>query len=444
MATSAVFEVSANQIVLKALRLVGEIDANQPASNTDVNDALESLNFMVKAMQSQGLHLWRKTEGIVPLNVGQTDYELGPTGDEIGNFDDTIFTELATDAVATDTVLTLETTSGMTGADDVLPFDPTDSLQGWTIINGTLSTDGNILTVANDAGNAGEVVRTFEDLVPGRVYQVNSDFILSTSPSVTYAVVDDSTTLASETLTASGTSRLQFTAPDVEVQFFILNGDAVGTNDTQTSQIQLLDTTTGDFIGTRLDDGTRQWEKIIEVQSAVDVLITNGLTGAASTGNSVVTFPELIDRPLRILQLRRFTIGENDEIETIQWSRQEYFAQPDKKSQGTINNWYYSPQLNNGRLYIWQTAADVDQVALFTYIRPIQVTLSTADKPDFPSEWYLPLSFSLATVIGPEYRIPQDRLDRLKIDAEEMMENALGYDREPDSLNIQPDFQGRA
>jgi len=42
--------------------------------------------------------------------------------------------------------------------------------------------------------------------------------------------------------------------------------------------------------------------------------------------------------------------------------------------------------------------------------------------------------------IAPEYRLPQDRLDRLTLKAEIMLDDALGFDREPDSMNIQPVF----
>ncbi len=444
--SSPILETTALEISIRALRLIGQIDANQPApSAEETKDTLESLNFMIKSLQSQGLHLWTKTEGIVFLQVGKTDYELGPGGDEVANLDDFTPTTLSADAVATDTTLTLESTAGMEGADNVLPSDPTDSTQGWTVIAGTISSDGDVLTVANAAGSAGQVQRTFSDLEVDRVYEVISTYDGGSSPSVIYSVLDGATVLGTETLTSAGTSKIQFTATQTSLTFDITNGNTAGTDDTLTSEIQLLDTTTGDFIGVRLDDDSRQWEKIIEVLSATNVTITNGLTGAATTGNSVFTFSELVPRPMRLLQLRRDRFGTgSEEIETIQWSRQEYFAQPDKRSQGQINNWYYSPQLKNGRLYIWQTANDVDQFGKFTYIRPINVSTETADQPDFPSEWYDPLSFMLAARIGPEYRIPQDRLDRLKLDAEQMMDDALGYDREPDSLNIQPDFQGRS
>ena len=438
--TTPVLTVSALKIVTRSLRLIGEADANQPIDANQLSDGLESLNAMMKAWQSQGLHLWTKTEGILFLDKGRTDYRLGPNGDECGNADDFVNTELSVAGVVTDRILTMDSTIGMEGATDILSSDPSESTQDWTVVAGTLAIVSTSLEVSNAAAVAGEVERTFSGLVAGRKYQVTSGFTLSTSPSVTYNIKDGATTLATETLTATGTSKIEFTATQTSHTFEVLNGDTTGTNKTITTSIELFDTTTGDLVGIRLDDGTRQWTKIIDVLGSTQVRNVDGLTSAAAIDNSVFSIPELIPRPIRLLQVRRFTIGGNDEIEVEKWSRQEYFAQPDKTSQGQMNNWYYSPQLADGRIYVWQTASDVDQVAKFTYTRPINVLESNAESPDFPAEWDDPIVYNLAARIGPEYRIPTDRLDRIEIKAVAMLDDALGFDREDDSLNIQPVF----
>ena len=311
--TSPILTTTAADIISAALRLIGEKDANQPLESVQFRDGLESFNFMVKSWQSQGLHLWTKTEGILFLDVGKTDYLLGPAGDEATDDDDFIDTALSSNEAITSTVLAVASTTGMLA---------------------------------------------------------------------------------------------------------------------------------GDNIGIELDNATRHWTTIVSVDSAVQLTITAGLAAAAESGNTVFTFTKLIDRPLRLLQLRRFTFGQADEIEASQWSREEYFAQPDKTSQGDINNWYYSPQLSEGRVYLWQTARNVDQVAKFTYIRPIQILLTNAESPDFPAEWFDALVFSLAARIGPEYSIPQDRLTLIRVDAANMLEQALDYDSEPASIKIQPNFGG--
>ena len=308
---TAVLTATSQDIVNAALRLIGEIDANQTVDANDTQDTLQALNYMVKGWQNQGLHLWTKTEGILFLDKGKTDYLLGPSGDEATNVDSLITTELSIAGVATDTTINLDSSVG---------------------------------------------------------------------------------------------------------------------------------TTIGDTIGIRLDDGTRQWTTVLTIPDGLSVTIpAPGLTGAAAIDNSVFTYTDQLDRPVRLLQMRRDKLGTTEEeIEAEQWSREEYFSQPDKTSQGTINNWYYSPQLVNGRVYIWQTANDVDQVAKFTYERPIEITLSTAENPDFPSEWFRTLKYNLAVDIAPEYRLPQDRLATLKVIADELLGGSLGFDFEPDSMSMQP------
>lgn len=308
---TAVLTATARDIVNAALRLIGEIDANQSVNAPDTQDTLQALNYMIKGWQNQGLHLWTKTEGVLFLDKGKTDYLLGPSGDEATNSDDLITTAMSVAGIATDTTINIDLSAGMA---------------------------------------------------------------------------------------------------------------------------------IGDIIGVRLDDGTRQWTTILTIPDGLSVTIpAPGLTGATAIDNSVFTYTNQLDRPVRLLQLRRDKLGTTEEeIEAEQWSREEYFAQPDKISEGTINNWYYSPQLVDGRLYIWQTANDVDQVARFTYERPIEITLDTSENPDFPAEWFRTLKYNLAADIAPEYRVPQDRLDRIELKADELLEGSLGFDFEPDSISMQP------
>ncbi len=309
-----VLTATASDIVTAALRLIGEVDANQPVPPAEMQDGLEALNYLVKSWQAQGLHLWTKTEGILFLDVGKTDYLLGPTGDEATNEDDFIRTELSVAGVSTNTTITVDSTAEM-----------------------------------------------LED----------------------------------------------------------------------------------DKIGILLDDGTRQWTTIKSLSPATPTVITltTALTGAAAIDNSIFTYTTQIPRPLRVLQLRRGTADSStDDIESDQWSREEYFAQPGKNDTGDLVNWYYSPQLTDGRMYVWQTTNDADKVARFTYERPIDITDDTTDNADFPSEWFRTLKYNLAVDISPEYTIPMDRLDRITLKAEQLLEDSLGFDTENDSMSMQPDF----
>lgn len=436
-----VLAATASDIVTAALRLIGEVDANQPVTAPQMQDGLESLNYLVKSWQAQGLHLWTKTEGILFLDVGKTDYLLGPTGDECTNADDFVRSEMSVAGVSTDRTLTLDSTTGMTGATDILSSDPSESIQDWTVVAGTIAIVTTSLVVSNAAAAAGESEFTVTGLTVGRTYRAITGFTKGTSVSVTYSMKDGTTTLGTETLTATGTSKFDFVAAQTSHTFEILNGDTAGTNTTTTTSIEVFDSTTGDFIGILLDSGTRQWTKIVEVLSSTQVFNAVGLDSGSAIDKSVFTFTALLPRPLRILQLRRGTADStDDDIESDKWSREEYFAQPSKEDQGDLVNWYYSPQLTDGRIYVWQTTNDADKVARFTYERPIDISVETTDNADFPSEWFRTLKYNLATDIAPEYTIPQDRLDRLSLKAEQLLDDSLGFDTENDSMSMQPDF----
>lgn len=301
---------TARDIIGKALSVCNARDADQPLQNIDLQTGLEALNLLVKKKQIQA-HLWKKTEGVVFLDVGKTDYLLGPTGDEACDFDDFIETTLDADEALGQTVISVASTTGMAASDTA---------------------------------------------------------------------------------------------------------------------------------GILLDSGTRQWGTISAIDPGVSITVP-ALASAAASGNSVYTFTSLIPRPLRLLPNSRFReSSSSSEIPINRWSRKEYFDQPDKDSQGTVVNDYFQPVLDDSRYYVWQTAQNANNLVRITYERPIEIFVTTADDPDFPSEWFYPLVYSLAVVIGPEYKVTPDRMGINKALRDELMGDVLGFDQEPSSIDVQVDM----
>jgi hypothetical protein len=196
-----------------------------------------------------------------------------------------------------------------------------------------------------------------------------------------------------------------------------------------------------DNIGIELADGTRQWTTIVSVDSPTGLTITTGLTSGASIDGTVYTYTNELKRPLRVLGVRRGETGQETEIEVIPFdSRSHYFNQPNKTNQGTVVNYYYSPGIPNGRFYIWQTADNVNKFVRITFERPIEDFDNNSDDPDFPVEWTETIKYNLGYRVGLEYGINPGRLDRIKVVADEMLGQALGYDVDNLKLNVQPDF----
>jgi hypothetical protein len=219
------------------------------------------------------------------------------------------------------------------------------------------------------------------------------------------------------------------------------NAGAITINIESTAGMQgLIDSGVADFIGIELDDGTRQWTTIENVNSSTQLQITDNLTANASLTNTVFTYSNTISRPLRVPAVRRSRVGDDTEIDLNKWSRQQYFAQTLKSSSGTPTNFYYSPDLIDGRLYIWQTAESVNQIARFTFEKSIEDFSTSADNPDFPIEWSDALVWSLAARIGYEYEATLQKMQIIEAKAAQYLEDVVGWDQEVTSLNIQPDF----
>lgn len=195
----------------------------------------------------------------------------------------------------------------------------------------------------------------------------------------------------------------------------------------------------GDKVGLRLDDGSRFWTTIFSVNTA-QITLVDKLTSASASGSTVFTFTNLIQRPLRISSSRRKTHGADNEIEVYSWSRNEYFNQVNKSSTGTVVNAYYQPKLTNGRYYVWQTAASVNDYVRVSFERPIQDVDLTTDTLDIPVEWYETIIYSLAARLTDAYRVSSQKKMEIITIADSLLDNSLAWDGEMESINIQPDF----
>jgi hypothetical protein len=196
----------------------------------------------------------------------------------------------------------------------------------------------------------------------------------------------------------------------------------------------------GDNVGIELDDNTRHWTTIVSVDSSVQITITTGIPSESKSGSTVFTFTNLIERPNRVLSCRRKTFADDNEIPVIKWSRDQYFNQVNKVSQGTVVNCYYSPQLTNGRMYVWQTASNVNDFLRFTFERQLEDITAETDNIDFPPEWLQAVIYNLASLLTDDYSVPPAKQASIERKAEIFLDDILGWDEEMTSLNLSPDF----
>lgn len=204
-----------------------------------------------------------------------------------------------------------------------------------------------------------------------------------------------------------------------------------------------VDSTSGmavaDRIGVELTAGTRFWTTIATIPTSTTLTITDGLSGAASDDATVYTYTTKIERPVRILSMRRRTSGGIETPVTL-ISREEYFDQSNKASDGKVVMAHYSPQMDNGTLYVWPTTDTVTDQLRFTFERVIEDVDSGTDEFDFPVEWLETLKYGLALRLAHKYG-KMERIQYLKPEAEQKERELLNFDVEGTSVFISPDYR---
>jgi len=194
----------------------------------------------------------------------------------------------------------------------------------------------------------------------------------------------------------------------------------------------------GDKVGVYLSTGSFHWTTASAASTGTTITIANALPSDAATGAAVYVYTSTIERPLRVLNAQSAWAITDSEIPLDEWGRGEYFNQPDKSTQGQTSNFYYSPQLTAGELYVWPTAQSNLNVLRMTYIRPIITAIQNIDAPDFPNEWQETLAYMTAEAMMDEYGLPQDRQATIKAKASELLFANLSFDNDSEDIAVEP------
>jgi hypothetical protein len=210
----------------------------------------------------------------------------------------------------------------------------------------------------------------------------------------------------------------------------------------------------GDVIGIELDDGDMHWTTVNGAPSDTLVTLTAALPSAASDGNRVYAYTsstDLIQRPLRIIDAELLNTVSETTIPIEILSREDYFALNNRNTEGVVNGIYYEAGLGSGTadptssstwygtFYFYPRFQDGNHLIQFTYHRPFQDFDAATDNPDFPQEFYLPLTLELASLLGPRYGVDIDERRSLAQEAKFYREEALATVSPEGSLFIQPD-----
>ena len=119
----------------------------------------------------------------------------------------------------------------------------------------------------------------------------------------------------------------------------------------------------------------------------------------------------------------------------------------DKDSEGTPVNFYYDPQLDAGKLYVWPTASSTfaaNNTLQVLYTKPFDDMDQSTDNLAFPQSWELAVTYNLALVLAFEYGLPNAEIRTLREEAMRFKDEAMDWDTEHTSMFItqEPNFNG--
>lgn len=151
MATSGSYDysVTAANIITEAMELLGQIAIGLTVSTANSTSAIRTLNLMIKNMQSTGMGLWLNKDVVLFLQADDVDYSLGPSGDNCALVSDAAKTELAANAAAAATAMTVDAITGIANGDYV-GVETSNGDIHWTTVNGAPSGTTVTLTAGLD------------------------------------------------------------------------------------------------------------------------------------------------------------------------------------------------------------------------------------------------------------------------------------------------------
>jgi hypothetical protein len=164
--------------------------------------------------------------------------------------------------------------------------------------------------------------------------------------------------------------------------------------------------TAADYIGIELDDGSLHWSTVNGAPSGATVTIADALPSSASSGNRVFAYTTKLMRPLHIRSISLRNSDSSDWGLRILRNTEDYDKIPDKGAEGDPGSIYYQQNIPNGLLFTNSDPNDVTQVLSFTFVAPSEDYDSASDDIAYPQVWFLALSWGLAKIMAPKFKVP--------------------------------------
>lgn len=169
MATSGSnsFAQTRDQVIYDAFQILGVYGVGRSIVAEDITYASNTLNKMLKAWSTQGLHLWCKEECVLYLTQYTASYTIGnqSTNANSSLASASTVSSLTSSNLASSAALVVSTTAGMTIGDYIGVQLPTGALYWTTIATIPSSTSLTLTAASTSALNNGALVFTYTSKV---------------------------------------------------------------------------------------------------------------------------------------------------------------------------------------------------------------------------------------------------------------------------------------
>ena len=193
-----------------------------------------------------------------------------------------------------------------------------------------------------------------------------------------------------------------------------------------------------DKIGVYQDDGSVHWTTVNGAPSGSTVTLTAVLTDDVSSGAVVYAYTSKANRPMRITEAVLHNFDSGNDTSLTNGSRDEYFNQSTKTSDGAVNLVYYDPQVAAPKLFVWPQADDERDYLKLYIQRTLEDVDAAANTVDFPQEWFMALAYNLAMVLGPKHGKPVTAMSTIASIAEREYQRVKAFDSELVSVYFGP------
>lgn len=151
------------------------------------------------------------------------------------------------------------------------------------------------------------------------------------------------------------------------------------------------------------------------------------------------------NRPLKIYNVDRFNSSTDLSIGLLPLSQSDFNSVNVTTLSSTPSQYWFEPLKTSGKLHVYplpNSAFATDEVFKVYYQAPLSEFSLSSSNADVPLEFYDLLVYGLASRLTTEYGTERFLRNEIKKDFKEIMEDALNYNVEDDSLYFQPDRGG--